>query len=87
MMKLNELKKFVDMVILYDQVGEIKADEMRDIDTIINLSENDEFSAINSLYNQDEEFTTANEMMIECFGLNCKELNTLADEFGYQKVG
>jgi len=85
-MELRELKKFYDMVLLYDQVGDGYIHEQEDIDRIIKLGDNRHFEAINDVYNEDYEASTADELMLEHFGHDTESLNKLADEYGYTRV-
>jgi len=82
----QELKKFADMVRVYDHLCDVKVWEQDDVEKIEKLSDSGKYDAIEALYNEDEEFTTADEMMLEHFGHDTESLNILADEFDYQRI-
>lgn len=82
----SELKKFASMVCLYNEEGDIKIWEQSMIETVIKLNDADNFNAIETLCNEDEKFSTADEMMIAHFGHDTISLNVLADEFGFSKI-
>lgn len=85
-MNEKEVKLFYDMTCLYEFVGELDFGDDEAIEQIQELFGNDEFNAINILYNK-EGYETANEAFTECFGMGVETLNRLADECGYSKVG
>lgn len=82
----SEIKRFCEMVALYDQVGDVLIGEQNDIDKIDKLFYNEKYDAIETLYNEDGNFETADEMMEEHFGHNTQTLNVLADEFGFCRI-
>lgn len=86
-MKLNEIKIFAEMVLLYDQVCEVYVHEMESIENVENLYSNELWDAIDCLFNEDEEFDTGEEMFLEHFGKSLADMNKLADEFGFQRIG
>lgn len=82
----SELKKFASMVCLYNEVGNVKVWEQEMIETVVKLNDANNLDAIDTLCNEDKEFTTADEMMLEHFGEDTASLNLLAVEFGFSKI-
>lgn len=85
-MDKKQVKIFADLVGLYDQLCEVYVTEMDDIETIGNLANAEEWSAIEALYNPDEEYSTGAEMFEENFGQSLNDMNKLCDEYGYSRV-
>lgn len=74
------------MVELYDLVGDIFIWEQETIDHIIELYDTEDWNAINTLYNKDDDFETADGIMMSLYGIESVELNHMADNFGYSRV-
>lgn len=85
-MDKKQVKIFADLVGLYDQLCEVYVTEMDDIETIENLAYAEEWSAIEALFNEDEEYSTGPEMFEELFGKTLNQMNELCDQHGYQRI-
>jgi len=86
MLDKEELKKFCSMSFIYDQCADVKVWDTDYLETIDKLSDTEHLDSINTLFNEDEEFETADELFEEMFGMNSTDINKLADEFGFTKV-
>ena len=74
------------MACLFDEVGELTLDDRNDIEQIMRLADDEEWSAIDSLFNGGEN-ELADAAFLLHFGTGIYELDQLADEFGYARVG
>lgn len=81
----NQVKRFIEMVDLYEQVADLGIDDTDTIEIIQNLSDNKNYAGIYALFNQDN-LESAEDMLFDYFGVELSVLNKRADEFDIKRV-
>ena len=88
----TELEKFINMVMLYEQVGNLTTEdniEINMIEKIIDKPISVKISIINTRYSEiieEENIQTAEDLFFEVFGMSLPQLNELADTYEFQRV-
>lgn len=83
-MNENQVKQFVKMCALYEQVGELSSEDTDELNTIETLANAEEYSAINVLYGNGHE--TADKAFNQLYTINLVSLNHLAFSFGFSRI-
>ena len=81
-----ETKLFYKMACMYEQVGELTIDNDAALTTIIKLGEKNNWKAINTLFNEYNEFYSGEDLFTYYFDITLHRLNLLADEFEFQRI-